>query len=205
MDIHDRTIAERIEQLPPEKRVLLQKLLKGADITDPGRPIVPRRRAETPLPLSFAQQRLWFLSQLEPDSPFYNVNFALHIKAPLNVAALERSINEIVRRHEALRTTFTLVHEQPSQVIAPNLYVPLPVHNLSSLSQQAREAEALRLATEEARRPFDLVRGPLIRTRLLQLDDNDYVFLLTMHHIVSDGWSMQVFARELAELYAAFA
>ncbi|HHH41043.1 MAG TPA: non-ribosomal peptide synthetase, partial [Chloroflexi bacterium] len=167
-------------------------------------PIEPVPR-DGDLPLSFAQQRLWFLDQLEPGSPFYNIPTAVRLTGPLDVAALERSLNEIVRRHEALRTTFPTVDGRPRQHIAPELTLPLPVIDLRGLPEAEREAQALRLATEEAQRPFDLAQGPLIRALLLQLDDDDHIALLTMHHIVSDGWSMGILIQEIAVLYDAFA
>src|SRR5262249_12927962 len=135
----------------------------------------------------------------------YNVNTAIRLTTGLDRAALQRSLNEIVRRHAALRTTFPTVDGRPVQAVADSLALALPVVDLRGLPAGAREAEAARLATEEAQRPFDLAGGPLVRASLLQLDDADYVFLLTMHHIVSDGWSMGVFFRELTALYAAFA
>jgi amino acid adenylation domain-containing protein/non-ribosomal peptide synthase protein (TIGR01720 family) len=154
--------------------------------------------------LSYAQERLWFLDQLMPGNTFYNVDNALRVSFPYNIAALEWALNEIVRRHEALRTTFTTVDGQPVQVISPALSLSLPVIDLLGLPEPEREAEALRLATEEAQRPFDLAQGPLVRTTILRLGEADYVFLLTMHHIVSDGWSMKVFFSELIALYSAF-
>jgi amino acid adenylation domain-containing protein len=178
---------------PEEKRALLAQLV--------------RKKVSKPksVPVSFAQQRLWLLDQLVPGNPFYNIPAAIRLTFPLNVAALEQSLNEIVRRHEALRTTFAVVDGKPVQVIAPSLTMLLPVLDLRTLPQSEREAESLRLATEESRRPFDLAHGPLVRTTLLRLDEADHVFLLTMHHIVCDGWSMGVFSRELAALYTAFA
>ncbi|MCG8348344.1 MAG: amino acid adenylation domain-containing protein [Chloroflexales bacterium] len=159
---------------------------------------------ESALPLSFAQQRLWFLDQLEPNSPFYNNPVALRLSGELDVAALERSLNELVRRHETLRTSFAAVDGRPAQVIAPALSVLLPVTDLRDLPEAEREAEALRLATEEARLPFSLAHGPLLRFGLLRIADEEYIALLTMHHIVSDGWSMGVLIREVATLYNAF-
>ena len=156
-------------------------------------------------PASFAQQRLWFLDQVAPGNAFYNVDFAFRLTMPLQVDVLEHALNEIVRRHDSLRTTFHMIDGQPVQVVAPALALPLQVIDLSHLSDIEREAEAVRLASDEARRPFDLTRGPLIRTSLLRLGECDSVFLLTMHHIVCDGWSMHVFAGELTALYAAFA
>jgi amino acid adenylation domain-containing protein len=156
------------------------------------------------LPLSFAQQRLWFLDQLEPNSSVYNVPSRLHLKGPLDIAVLEQSLNEIVRRHEALRTTFSTVDGEPVQVISPLLILPLPGVDLSDRSESEREDEARRLAAEEAGRPFDLAQGPLVRVMLLRLGEKEHVLLLTMHHIVSDGWSMGILFRELSVLYGAF-
>jgi amino acid adenylation domain-containing protein len=157
------------------------------------------------VPASFAQQRLWFLDQLVPGNPFYNEHAAMRIAFPVNAEALERSVAEIVRRHETLRTTFAAVDGEPVQVIAPTAIVSLPRIDLRHLPPDARPAEAARVAADEARRPFDLQRGPLLRTTLLQLDDGEYAFLLTTHHIISDGWSLGVFGRELETLYPAMA
>jgi len=156
------------------------------------------------LPLSFAQQRLWFLDQLKPGNSTYNIPAAMRLRGPLNVAALEQSLNEIVRRHEALRTTFASVEGQPIQIISPPEPFTLSIADLRQLPETEREPEARRLATEEARRPFDLAQGPLLRTTLLRLGEEEHVLLLTMHHIVSDGWSMGILFRELSTLYEAF-
>ncbi|NTX35800.1 amino acid adenylation domain-containing protein, partial [Myxococcus sp. CA033] len=153
------------------------------------------------LPLSFAQQRLWFLDKLEPDSPFYNMPVGLRLEGTLDVPALEHAFTELVRRHEVLRTTF---REGPLQIIHPAAPVPLLRVDLSALPGDEGEAEARRLAREEARRPFDLTRGPLLRATLLRLSESRHVLLLTLHHIVSDGWSVDVLVRESAALYAAF-
>ncbi|HYD81465.1 MAG TPA: amino acid adenylation domain-containing protein, partial [Paucimonas sp.] len=156
-----------------------------------------------PLPLSFAQQRLWFLDQFETGSAFYNIPAAIRLTGSLDAAALAFSINEIVRRHEALRTTFATVDGAPVQVIAPSLALDLPVTDLSHLPHAEREARAQWLAQDEAQTPFDLRTGPLLRARLLRLQDTEHIVLFTMHHIVSDGWSMGVLVREVAALYAA--
>src|SRR5437588_5785146 len=156
-------------------------------------------------PLSFAQQRLWFLDQLLPGNSFYNIPAALRLSVPLSIPVLEQSLNEIVHRHEALRTTFVTNDGEPVQVISAKEHVGLGVTDLRYLPAAEREAEAIRLATEEAQQPFDLSRGPLVRTSLLRLEEADYVFLLTMHHIVTDGWSMNIFFQELTTLYNAFA
>ena len=160
-------------------------------------PILPVAR-DGDLPLSFAQQRLWFIDQLAPGKSAYNIPAAIRLKGPLNVVALERSLNEIVKRHEALRTTFAMVDGGPVQVIAPTLTMALPVVDLRELSGDEREIEVQRLAAEEARLPFDLARGPLLRIKLLRLGDEEHVGLLTMHHIVSDGWSTGILIREMA-------
>ncbi len=157
------------------------------------------------LPLSFAQQRLWFLDQLEPGSSFYNTTAAVRLDGPLNISALNSAFDEIIRRHESLRTTFGSVGGAPQQVIAPELKLTLPVFDLGSLPASEREAEASLRAGEEAQRPFDLSIGPMLRATLLRLGDEEHILLLTMHHIISDGWSMRVLVREVATLYEAFA
>ncbi len=166
-------------------------------------PILPIPR-DGDLELSFAQQRLWFFDQLEPGSSAYNIPAAVRLKGPLNLAALERSLNEIIERHESLRTTFKEVDGRPTQVIVPTLTIALPVVDLRNLAADEREAEVRRLVTVEAQRPFDLNRGPLLRGTLLRLTDMEQVGLLTMHHIVSDGWSTGILVREIAALYVAF-
>jgi amino acid adenylation domain-containing protein len=165
--------------------------------------ILPEPR-DGDLPLSFAQQRLWFIDQLEPGNSAYNFPAAVRLKGPLNVVALEQSVNEVVKRHEALRTTFATVDGRPVQVIAPTLTVRPPVVNLQDLLASEQEAEVRRLVIEEAQRPFNLARGPLLRITLLRLAEEEHVGLLTMHHIVSDGWSTGILIRELALLYEAF-
>jgi amino acid adenylation domain-containing protein len=151
--------------------------------------------------LSFAQERLWFLDRLQPGSAFYNIPFALRISGALDPAVFAAALNEIVRRHDALRTTFTGVGGEPWQVVAPELSIPLPVIDLSAFPDPETEAR-LRLA-QEAARPFDLETGPLLRALLVKLADEEHVAVLTMHHIVSDGWSVEVLVRELATLAAA--
>jgi amino acid adenylation domain-containing protein len=174
---------------------------RGTELQAPAIVPVPRYGE---LPLSFAQQRLWFIDQLEPGSSVYNFPAAVRLKGPLNVVALTQSLNEIVRRHEALRTTFAVVDGRPVQVIAPTLTIKLPIVDLRELSETERETEVRRLATKEAQRSFDLAEGPLVRATVLQLGENEHVGLLTMHHIVSDGWSTGILIREIAVLYDAF-
>ncbi|MFQ3633045.1 condensation domain-containing protein, partial [Roseiflexus sp.] len=145
-------------------------------------------------PTSFAQQRLWFLDQFEPGSPFYNIPLAVRLQGQLDSDILHRALIEIVHRHEILRTTFAKLDGQPMQLITPvealgDDLLPLPVTDLSRLPDDQREAEMYRLATWEAQRPFDLRAGPLIRAALLRLADDDHLALLTLHHIIADGWS----------------
>ncbi|HEY9694287.1 MAG TPA: amino acid adenylation domain-containing protein [Oculatellaceae cyanobacterium] len=154
-------------------------------------------------PTSFAQQRLWFLNQLAPDNPFYNVSTALRLKGSLNLTALQQAFNEIVRRHETLRTNFVMVEGEPMQAIASCLTVSIAVINCH-LSADQKEQAAIKLAIEEARRPFNLATDQLLRVKLLQLDDDEYVLLLNLHHIVADGWSIGVLIRELGTLYTVY-
>ena len=155
-------------------------------------------------PASFAQRSLWFLDQLAPGSSLYNLHIGRRIYFNLNVTAFEQSISEIVRRHETLRTCFNAVDGEPVQVVASFLNVPLRVLDLRHLDEAEREETAMRIAKEEADRPFDLSKWPLIVTQLLRMGEEDYVFLLTIHHIVCDFWSMDVFQAELETLYEAF-
>ncbi|MCX7568802.1 amino acid adenylation domain-containing protein [Tumebacillus sp. DT12] len=156
------------------------------------------------LPLSYAQQRLWFLAQLLPGDPSYNISTNVRLQGDLRVDILERCFNEVVRRHEALRTRFHSVGGQPRQVIEPQLAIPLVTVDLRHLPPEERGEEVSRLFRKEAQQAFDLVRDPLIRTTLLQLAEDEHVLLLTIQHIVSDGWSMGVFLQEVGVLYEAF-
>ncbi len=161
-----------------------------------------RRRDEAgPAPLSFAQERLWFLDQLIPGASAYNIARAFRLAGPLAVPALAAAMAEVVRRHEALRTTFAATEGQPSQSALPDVAPELPVADLSGLPEAPRQAEAGRLLHEEARRPFDLRRGPLVRLLVLRLEPEEHLFALTLHHIVADGWSMGLLLRELAAFY----
>ena len=155
-------------------------------------------------PISFAQQRLWFLDQMEPESSFYNIPTAVRLTGPLNTGALKQSLNEIVRRHESLRTTFETVNGEPAQVVVPALNLSLPLIDLSELPESQREAESRHLVIEEGQRLFNLAHGPLVRATLLRLRDEEHVLLLTMHHIISDDWTIGVFFQELTALYEAY-
>lgn len=184
------------------KRELLEHLLlrEGVELFQS----ISRRETGDNLPLSFAQQRLWFLHQLEPDGFAYNLPRAFRLSGLLNLAALEQALNEIIRRHESLRTTFDNAQGEPVQIINPPQPLEMPVLDLSALSEAEREARVQQLAYEEARRPFDLARGPMLRINLLRLSEQEYVVLFTMHHIISDGWSIRVLVREMVTLYTAY-
>jgi amino acid adenylation domain-containing protein len=173
----------------------------GASVAAP--PFKPVPHSDQ-IPLSYAQQRLWFLNQLMPGSNAYNLPAEMFIEARLNVALLEQSLSEVVRRHEALRTTFVLVGVQPLQRINPSVLLELPLIDLRGLGGDERGAAAERLRQEAALRPFDLENGPLLRVMLIRLDEEQYLLLLNMHHIVSDGWSMGVLLHEVETLYASY-
>jgi amino acid adenylation domain-containing protein len=196
-------LAERITSLSAKKRELLLKHLDKEKGRKEER-VRPRGTDSQSVPLSFAQQRLWFLEQLNPGNPSYNNHFALVLKGELQVTAVEEALNEIVRRHEILRTTFPGLNGSPIQVIAPGLRPTVPLVHVRGGESDVRHSIALDLATIEIQRPFDLSRGPLLRVVLLNLDDREHVFVLTTHHIVSDGWSAAIFSNELIKLYDCF-
>jgi amino acid adenylation domain-containing protein len=155
--------------------------------------------------MSFGQERLWFLDQLEPGTAAYNLPRVFRISGVVNVTALSKAVQAIVARQESLRTVFTLAEGEPKQVVLPSLEIDLPVNDLSGLPESEREQEALRMAAEEARKPFNLESGPLVRILLVRLRSDEHTLVLIMHHIITDGWSMNVMFRELAELYDSFA
>ncbi|MBD1942369.1 AMP-binding protein, partial [Coleofasciculus sp. FACHB-712] len=194
----------RIAGLSPEKRELLLKRLNQKK--EPIAPTqIPRQNRESnSFPLSFAQQRLWFFDQLEPGNTSYNIPAAVRVEGTLDAIALEQSLNAIVERHEVLRTAFTTVNGQPVQVITPQLKLTLPFVDLRELPNTEREQAVRQFATAEAQKPFDLTQAPLLRVSLLHLSEFEYVVLFTMHHIVSDGWSMGIFIQELVTFYKAF-
>jgi amino acid adenylation domain-containing protein len=167
-------------------------------------PIVSVLR-EAELPLSFSQQRLWFLDQLEPESCAYNLRSVFQLTGRLNVTALQQSFNEIIKRHEALRTVFKSVNGRPLQMILPSMIIDVPIVDLQKMSSAMdRDSQIRHLCAAEAQRPFDLASGPLLRVALMRLSENEHLLLLTLHHIVFDGWSVGILARELSALYEAY-
>ncbi|MCW5315485.1 amino acid adenylation domain-containing protein [Nostoc sp. KVJ3] len=166
-------------------------------------PILPRAE-NAELALSYAQQRLWFLDQFEPNSPFYNMPIALRLAGTLQIAALEQSLQEIIARHEALRTNFITIDEQPTQIIQTQTNWTVCVVELQHLPSSEQEIATQQLAQQQAIQPFELATQPLVRATLVVLSETEHVLLLCMHHIVSDGWSMGIFIQELATLYNAY-
>jgi Condensation domain len=194
-------VAERISKLSSAKLELLgRRLLKNAT----GERLIQRRKQpDTPAVLSFSQQRMWLLHQLEPNSSALNTSAAVRLRGPLDTGALFRSLTEIVRRHESLRTTFELRDKEPVQVVHEMPEWKLPLIDLSQLPEARREEELTVVTVREAERPFVLSEGPVLRTTLVKLAEEHYVLQIVMHHIASDGWSMGVLVREVAELYRA--
>ena len=191
---------KKYSNLSPAKKALLEKWKKGKLQTD----IIPKRQDCQNIPLSFSQQRLWFIDQLYHESPFYNIPIAFHIQGHLNIAALEQSLNEILKRHKILRTNFILANGEPVQKIAPELNWDLSIINLEHLSGKDWESEVKQFVAESAKKPFNLAKELLVRATLLRLSQEEHVLLVTMHHIITDGWSWGVFLHELSTLYAAF-
>ena len=187
-------------KLSPADAISAQSLGKSELQTAPIRRVDRKGK----LALSYGQERLWFIDQLEPENVAYNVPGAVRIQGPLDVESLERTLREIVRRHESLRTRFVSVNGEPQQIIDASVAVEVKVTELGHLAEPEREAEARRLALEEARQPFDLARGPLFRVKLLRLASQDHVLVFNMHHIVSDAWSIGVLVREVSAIYNNF-
>ncbi|HEV7505789.1 MAG TPA: condensation domain-containing protein, partial [Thermoanaerobaculia bacterium] len=195
---------KRLDNLSSAKRALLVETMRRKAALTQHSQTIPRRSQDDLVPLSYAQQRLWFLHQFQPDSPAYNVGIPLHFEGPLDLSALRRALSEVVRRHEVLRTTFPTAGGLPVQKIGPAIQVALPIVELSALAIDDRQAETRRLAMAEANGPFDLERGPLLRVLLLRLAPEIHDALFTVHHIISDEWSTMVFTREVTELYGSF-
>lgn len=177
---------------PEKKRGLLAHLLEN------------RASESRAFPLSYSQQRLWFLDQLESKNSTYNIPAAFRLKGQLNLPVLEKSLREIQRRHQVLRTKFEAVDGKPAQVVVPEMFTKLSVVDLQDLPDNERETEMWRLLNEDVQQPFELAKGPLLRSTLFELAKEEHVLLLTMHHIISDGWSMGIFKREMIAHYQAF-
>ncbi len=192
---------QRLANLSPAKKALLELRLKQNRLHEQ---TIPPRASREFAPLSFAQQRLWFLNQLEPESPAYNESRAYRLSGVLAMAALQGALDQVVARHEVLRTNFVSVDGNPTQVIGEARPVELPLIDLGAWPESGREAEARRLLAENVRRPFDLSRDLMLRVMLLRLDEQEHILLVVKHHIASDGWSSGIFWRDLADLYRSF-
>jgi amino acid adenylation domain-containing protein len=191
-----------VASLPPQVAARLHEALRAANnggTRGPG-----RQRRSGPLPLSFAQERLWFLDRWAPGSALYNISAAVRLSGPLSVNVLRTCVDEVVRRHESLRTTFGIVDGKPVQRVAERLTIPVALVDVTPFPESMREVEAQRVIARDAGQSFDLTQGPLMRVMLLRIGPLDQVLALTLHHIVSDGWSMTVLFRELSALYEAY-
>ena len=200
-----------LSALTPEQRAAFELLLRRQRAAAP-RPTetgaIPRRADPSSHPLSFAQQRLWFLDQLAPGDPAYNIHAAVRLRGALDAGALARALSAVAARHEPLRARFSAAEGRPVQIVDPPAPVPLPVVDIGALPitlHEIREREILRLAAEEALRSFDLALGPPLRATLVRAAAGEQILLLTIHHIAADGWSIGVILREVATLYAGFA
>ncbi|MDQ6651918.1 MAG: amino acid adenylation domain-containing protein, partial [Acidobacteriota bacterium] len=199
-------VREQLAGLSPAKRALVElTLLKKKAAAGESKPLISPRPKDLPAPLSYYQQGLWVLSQLMPNTSLYHVPKAMKLTGDLDIPALKGALDYVVARHEALRTSFAAVDGVPTQVVSELLTLDIPFRELSHLPARERERECRRVLREEARRPFDLEKGPLIRAILLRLHQREHIVLVTTHHIVTDGWSMGIFHRELMALYEAFA
>ena len=200
-----KTPRTRISELSPEKRRLFQRALREKGLASDRARGIPRRPVGAAPPLSFAQQRLWFFDQLMPGDPAYNDSYAIRMQGSLQPGLVRRALCDVVRRHEALRTSFVVEGSGPVQVIAPVLDLPLPDLDLDHGPGEDADPSIQRAILELADEPFDLATGPLLRAQLLRLSETDHVLLLVIHHIVSDGASYCILFKELAETYAALA
>ncbi len=197
-------ITARLANLSPAKRALFEQRLTEKSLESSVTSSIPRRSTRNTAPLSFAQERLWFLNQLEPESPAYNESKAFRLSGVLDLDALKRTLNQIVLRHEVLRTTIVTMDGSPRQVVAQNRHVELPVIDLRAVPKTDRDPEAQRLIVETMRKPFDLSRDLMLRVLLLRLAEQEHVFLVVKHHIASDGWSSGIFWQEVTALYEAY-
>jgi amino acid adenylation domain-containing protein len=198
------TLDQRIANLSPEKRAHLEQHLLAKASQGKPKHIIPRRAPAESYPLSFAQERMWFLEQLYPDSATYNEQSIYRLKGTLNMDALRQSMQMIVQRHEILRTVYRQVDDKAMQVVLPQSEIDLQLFDLRNFTAQKQESEIYRLATQDSNQPFDLVKGPVYRAQLLQVAENEHVLIHTRHHIATDGWSTGVYWREFNQLYNAY-
>ncbi|MEA2175746.1 MAG: hypothetical protein QOD00_3338 [Blastocatellia bacterium] len=198
-------LTERIAALSPEQRALFEAQLKKRGLNIQQSQTIARRKQQNYCRLSFDQERIWVVDQMEPGNPAYNIFSVSHLNGAIDVALMERALNEIVRRHEVMRTTFAAIDGEPRQVIAPSLFVPLELIDLRALTTEERERQVRLVVNEETSRPFDLAQGPLVRFGLIWVEEHEYVLHYTMHHTVTDRWSGDIIEAEMVAIYMAFA
>jgi len=199
-------LEERLAALTPDQRALFEARLREKGLTAPrskGIQPIPERNRLAHFPASLDQERLWFIDQMEPGNPAYNIHYTSRVLGPIDRALLRRAVNASIARHEVLRTTFKVVDGLPVQVVAPSLEIDLPVIDLQGLAESERPAAGLREAIEFASVRFDLERGPLVRVGLARLGPEDHVLMMCMHHIITDRWSFDIFEREVSRIYVA--
>src|SRR5437762_358971 len=197
-------LAQRLAALSPAKRSLLELRLMRKNRRQSARNMtIPRQPNRESAPLSYNQQGRWVLNQLMPGTSLYHTPMAVRLTGNLDVAALKDALDMLIARHDALRTTFGIMDGSPKQLVAKSLALEMPIIDLIEIPQPDRDTEAQRLLQEEAGRPFDLSQGPLIRSVLLRLGEREHILLVTTHHIVTDGWSVGIFQRELSAFYQA--
>ncbi|ACL75344.1 non-ribosomal peptide synthetase [Ruminiclostridium cellulolyticum] len=194
---------EIIKQLSPAKRELLIKKLRK-EVTEKKDQGIPRYTGDKPAPLSFSQERMWFLNELQPDNPAYNIFFAARIKGILEIPVLQKSIDEIIKHHEAMRIVIGLSDGKPVLIETPAFSVPINFIDITDVEQELQESTIRILATEEAQKTFDLTKSPLFSFTLLKQSEKENVLFIKMHHIISDGWSMRLFVKEMSELYEGY-
>ncbi len=200
----ENTVTHR--DLPDAKRRLLEKMLSGGAARKRQAEGVTKRGASDPVPISLEQQNVWLHSSMAPSQPLYNEPITIHRKGSFDLALMEKSFNEMLRRHEAWRTSFQIVDGEVVPVVHHDLHVPLPLVDLTGLPVADREAEALRLATEDAHTPIDLTAPPLFRARVFKIAEDDHRLHLTLHHIIFDGVSIyRIVVPELSAIYDAYA
>lgn len=199
-----KEITQQIINLPVEKRKLLLEKLKKSRHGGDEKKIKPREDQTNIVPLSYTQERLWFLEQLDPGNTAYNFLFAERFEGSLNPQALEKTLNEIIKRHEILRTSFKMIDGQPVQFIEKTIDLKLPVIDLSNFSESEKDKEVERYIDELGQTVFDLSQAPLLKVCLLRRKEDLHLLLVCIHHIITDGWSMEIFAKELTTIYEAF-
>ncbi len=199
-------LQDRLARLTPEQRALLETRLREKGMSTPRaariRPIPDRERLDH-FPASFDQERLWFIDQMEPGNPAYNIHTTTRLQGPLDLDRMRRAVNAVIARHEVLRTTFQVVDDGPVQVVAPRLEIDLPVLDFTHLPATEREAAAQGAATDAATIRFDLATGPLIQVVMARLSDEDHVMMVCMHHAITDRWSFDLFEHEVGQVYVA--